>query len=351
MVKLLVVDDSALMRKFVRAVFEERGGFEVRTARNGKDALEQIPQFDPDVITLDVNMPEMDGLTCLSEIMATNPKPVVMLSSITTEGAVATLEALQLGAVDWIAKPGGTVSLNIDEIADEIRTKVRAAARARPRRALGLASRVRRAAAETCRRPALRSQLGTVGGVVVVGVSTGGPRTLEDILPALPADLPWPVVIAQHMPMAFTGPFAARLNRLCQLEVVEASEPTPLTRGRIYIGRGDMDVVVESRLGRKLINAVPSDPNWLWHPSVDRLVRSAMKAFEAPNVIGIELTGMGNDGAEAMRDLKAQGGRTIAESESSAIVFGMPGELVRLGGATTVLAAGRIPAQIAAWLM
>ncbi|NJL08092.1 MAG: chemotaxis protein CheB, partial [Methylacidiphilales bacterium] len=204
---------------------------------------------------------------------------------------------------------------------------------------------------ETCRRPVLRSQLGAVGGVVVVGVSTGGPRTLEDILPALPADLPWPVVIAQHMPMAFTGPFAARLNRLCQLEVVEASEPTPLTRGRIYIGRGDMDVVVESRLGRKLVNAVPSDPNWLWHPSVDRLVRSAMKAFDASNVIGVELTGMGNDGAEAMRDLKAHGGRTIAESESSAIVFGMPGELVRLGGATTVLPAGRIPAQITAWLM
>jgi two-component system chemotaxis response regulator CheB len=351
LVKLLIVDDSALMRKFVKAVFEERGGFEVRTARNGKDALEQIPVFDPDVITLDVNMPEMDGLTCLSEIMATNPKPVVMLSSITTQGAVATLEALQLGAVDWIAKPGGTVSLNIDEIADEIRAKVRAAARSRPRRAVGLASRVKRTATDTRRRPVLRTQLGTVDGVVVVGVSTGGPRTLEDVLPALPADLPWPVVIAQHMPMAFTGPFAARLDRLCRLEVVEVYEPMPLTRGRIYIGRGDMDVVVESRLGRKLVNAVPCDPEWLWHPSVDRLVRSAMKTFEPQNIIGVELTGMGNDGAEAMRDLKLKGGRTIAESESSAIVFGMPGELVRLGGASTVLPAPRIPGQITSWLM
>ncbi|SDN06566.1 two-component system, chemotaxis family, response regulator CheB [Methylobacterium phyllostachyos] len=348
MPKLLIVDDSALMRRHLRQIFEETGQFEVRTARNGRDALDQLPTYAPDVITLDINMPEMDGLTCLNEIMTTSPRPVVMVSSLTRDSAAVTLEAMQLGAVDYVEKPGGTVSLNIADVRDEMVEKVRHAVRAKPRRAHGLVDRVRRGRSEIVNRaprPATR-----VDGCVLIGVSTGGPRTLEEILPDLPADLPWPVVIAQHMPAAFTGPFAQRLDRICALKVVEVTGPAPLSPGHVYIGRGDADVVIERKLGRLIVNTVASDPALRWHPSVDRLVRSARDHMAADALIGVELTGMGDDGAAAMAALKAAGGRTIAEAESSAVVFGMPAELIRLGGATLTLPARSIPGQLVGWL-
>lgn len=349
MPKLLIVDDSALMRKHLRLIFEETGLFEVRTARNGRDALDQLGAYQPDVITLDINMPEMDGLTCLGEIMAVSPRPVVMVSSLTSEGAAVTLEAMQLGAVDYVEKPGGTVSLNIGDVRDEMVEKVRVAARAKPRRARFLVDRVRRGRSEIARARAARPAART-DGCVLIGVSTGGPRTLEDILPELPADLPWPVVIAQHMPASFTGPFAQRLDRDCALEVTEVTGPVPLVPARVYIGRGDADVVVQRKLGRLVVNSVPGDPALRWHPSVDRLVRSARDHLPGEALIGVELTGMGDDGAAAMAALKAAGGRTIAEAESSAVVFGMPAELIRLGGATLTLPARAIPAQLVGWL-
>lgn len=347
MTKLLIVDDSALMRKHLRMIFEESGFTEVRTARNGRDALDQLALFEPDVITLDVNMPEMDGLTCLNEIMTQAPRPVVMVSSLTSESAGVTLEAMQLGAVDYVEKPGGTVSLNIATIRAEMVEKVRNAARAKPRRAHGLVDRVRRARDVAPPRHAAR--LGPSNGCIVIGVSTGGPRTLEEILGELPGDLPLPIVIAQHMPGSFTGAFAQRLDRLCALTVREVAAPVPLTAGHVYIGRGDADVVIERRLGRLIVTSVPSDPALRWHPSVDRLVRSASAVLPAQGIIGVELTGMGDDGAAAMTDLHAAGGRTIAESEASAIVFGMPAELIRRGGATLTLPARSIPTQLISW--
>ncbi|UHC20156.1 chemotaxis-specific protein-glutamate methyltransferase CheB (plasmid) [Methylobacterium currus] len=350
MTKLLIVDDSALMRKHLRLIFEESGFAEVRTARNGRDALEQVAAFDPDVVTLDINMPEMDGLTCLAEIMAEAPRPVVMVSSLTSERASATLEAMQLGAVDYVEKPGGTVSLNIGTIRDEMVEKVRIAAGAKPRRARGLLERVRRSREAA---PAPRRRAGPSGrpdGCILIGVSTGGPRTLEDILPELPADLPWPVVVAQHMPGSFTGAFAQRIDRLCAVSVREVTAPVPLTPGHVYVGRGDADVVVERRLGRLVVTSVPSDPSLRWHPSVDRLVRSARAVLPPESLVAVELTGMGDDGAAAMTELRAAGGRTIAEAESSAVVFGMPAELIRRGGATLTLAARSIPAQLVSWV-
>ncbi|MET7246767.1 chemotaxis-specific protein-glutamate methyltransferase CheB [Methylobacterium sp. EM32] len=352
MTKLLIVDDSALMRKHLRLIFEESGFDEVRTARNGRDALEQVAAFDPDVVTLDINMPEMDGLTCLAEIMSGAPRPVVMVSSLTSESATVTLEAMQLGAVDYVEKPGGTVSLNIGTIRDEMVEKVRIAAGARPRRAHGLLDRVRRSR-QAGVAPAPRRRAGPSGrpdGCILIGVSTGGPRTLEDILPELPADLPWPVVVAQHMPGSFTGAFAQRIDRLCALSVREVTAPVPLAPGHVYVGRGDADVVIERRLGRLVVTSVTSDPSLRWHPSVDRLVRSARAVLPAENLVAVELTGMGDDGAAAMTELRAAGGRTIAESESSAVVFGMPAELIRRGGATLTLAARSIPAQLVSWV-
>jgi two-component system chemotaxis response regulator CheB len=350
MTKVLIVDDSALMRKCLRDICESTGKFEVVTARNGRDALAQIDNHNPDVVTLDVNMPEMDGLTCLSEIMARSPRPVLMVSSITSKGAPATLEALEYGAVDFVEKPGGTVSLNIETISREMISKIEAAAKAKPRRARNLVQRVRRVS-QTTPSPRPGAAREGIAGVIVIGVSTGGPRTLEDILPELPADLPWPVIVAQHMPGAFTGSFAARLDKICALHVVEVSSPMPLKSGQIYIGRGDADVIVDTRLGRTIINSVKQDEQFLWHPSVERLVKSTMRVMEPARIVAVELTGMGNDGAEAMTALKKAGGRTIAEHESTAIVYGMPAELVRLGGAQLVLPAPKIANQLISWVM
>jgi two-component system chemotaxis response regulator CheB len=187
-----------------------------------------------------------------------------------------------------------------------------------------------------------------MSGLVLIGVSTGGPRTLEDILPLLPAHFPWPVVVAQHMPAAFTGVFARRMNGVCTVEVVEVGGVVPLLPGHAYIGRGDADVVVERRLGRLVANSVRSDDS-LWHPSVNRLVNSAMKVMPPASTVGVLLTGMGNDGAEAMAELRRLGGHTIAESEASAVIFGMPAELIRLGGAEMVLPADTVARQLQAW--
>jgi two-component system chemotaxis response regulator CheB len=346
--KILVVDDSALMRKCLREILEGEPGWSVVTARNGRDALAQIALHNPDVVTLDINMPEMDGITCLAEIMAQSPRPVVMVSSITSKGAQVTLEALELGAVDFVEKPGGTVSLNIDVIHRQLVAKVKSAAHSKPRRARGLVQRVQRST-EARPRPPVSARQGSVAGIVLIGVSTGGPRTLEDILPRLPGDFPWPLVIAQHMPGAFTGSFAQRLDKICDLEVVEVTGPQPLRPGHVYIGRGNADVVVDRRLGRLIVDSLAEDARLLWHPSVDRLVRTAMDAIEPARLTAVQLTGMGNDGAEAMTALHRAGGRTIAEHESSAIVYGMPAELVRLGGADVVLPSTRVAEQLLAW--
>jgi two-component system chemotaxis response regulator CheB len=222
-IKLLIVDDSALMRRHLVQLFEKESDFEVLAVRNGVEALRALNEFDPDVITLDVNMPEMDGLTCLSRIMVQRPKPVVMVSSLTKEGAEATFEALELGAVDFIHKPDGTISRDIVRIERGLIMKVRSAVSARVPRSRGLTSRLaerrntRAAQVEKALPPLPRDKL----GVVLVGVSTGGPGTLEEILPQLPAGFPWPVVVAQHMPSSFTGVFARRLASLCQVSVTE----------------------------------------------------------------------------------------------------------------------------------
>jgi two-component system chemotaxis response regulator CheB len=356
MIKLLIVDDSALMRRQLSALFEAEGGFEVRLARNGREAVAENRTFRPDVVTLDINMPEMDGLTALSMLMVERPVPVVMLSSLTEKGALATFEALNLGAVDYVAKPGGTISLSIDAIRDLVVGKVRAAAKARLKPAPGAAVRRRAVQAVQTARPAAGprpadARSATVGeGVVVIGVSTGGPRTLEQILPALPADFPWPILVAQHMPASFTLAFANRINDLCPMPVVEASRPLPLEPGTIYIGKGSADMQVVRRADKLTVIAKPEDPQFLWHPSAELLARSVLAHFAPQNIVGVMLTGMGSDGADAFAEIKKQGGRTIAESEDSAVVFGMPAELISRGGASVTLHADEIATQIRAWV-
>ena len=355
MIRLLVVDDSALMRKLLGGVFAREPDFEVAFARDGEQALAEHARFRPDVITLDINMPGLDGLACLDRIMLDRPTPVVMLSSLTADGAEVTLDAIERGAVDFVAKPSGAVSLDFDRLGPVIVQKVRAAARARLRPTLRLAERIRarsvassaRGVAGTPRRPTpvpsprpLPIPLPTSGpaqGIVLVGTSTGGPPALDALLSRLPADFPWSVVIAQHMPGSFTGPLARRLDGLCALQVQEAARPMPLAPGNVYVGRGDADVTLARRPSGLIVQPVPAHADYAWHPSADRLVASALELVEPSRLIGVLMTGMGRDGAATMAELRAKGGRTIAESEETAVVWGMPGELVRVGGATVVV--------------
>lgn len=342
MIKVLVVDDSALMRKLLGQIFSAQPDFEIEFAADGVDALARVQTFKPDVVTLDVNMPKMNGLDCLDRLMVERPTPVVMVSSLTEADADATLEAFRLGAVDFIAKPQGAVSLYISEVAPELVRKVRAAAGARINTALRLKERVRHHIGGGARvvsathQPAV-DRMATGEGVVLVGTSTGGPPALEALLGELPENFGWPVVIAQHMPVSFTGPLARRLNNLSALTVLEVRQPTLLQQGCAYIAQGGTDIVLARHRGG--LAAMPTEGNqdYPWHPSTDRLVRSAMEVVPARQLVGVLMTGMGNDGAAAMAKMRAEGGRTIAEAEETAVVWGMPGELVAAGGADWIL--------------
>jgi two-component system chemotaxis response regulator CheB len=352
MTRLLIVEDSALMRRHLVQLFENERDFKMLAVRNGVEALRALDEFDPDVITLDINMPEMDGLTCLSHIMVQRPKPVVMVSSLTEQGAEATFEALQLGAVDFVHKPDGTMSRDIHRIEQELLLKVRSAATTKLRPSRGLTSRLadrrisRPVRVEAALSPLPRDRL----GIVLVGVSTGGPGTLEEILPQLPAGFPWPVVIAQHMPASFTGVFARRLATMCQVPVTEVTRQTVLEGGNVYIARGDADLVFTKTVLGMMALPAPASAQHLWHPSVTRMVESAMNVLPPDRLIGVQLTGMGDDGAKAMATLRTRGGRTIAQDEATSVVFGMPGELVRLRGADAVLPAHAISSQLKSWL-
>ena len=359
MIRLLIADDSALMRKLLEGIFRDEGDFDIQFARNGAEALDLVRSFDPHVVTLDVQMPGMDGLSCLSQIMIQAPRPVVMVSSLTAEGADATLEAMELGAVDFVAKPSGTVSLEIDRLRPVLVEKVRGAVKAKIRPALRLKERIRHqfrgagVLSEPARpvRPApRRAGAPSAPGLVLIGTSTGGPAALDVVLPQLPKQLPWPVMIAQHMPASFTAAFAKRLDRNCELDVVEVGRPMPLQPGTIYIGRGDADVVVSSRASGLHAMPVPAQRDYPWHPSVERMVRSALHHYDATRLVGVLMTGMGRDGADAMTELRRRGGRTVAEAESTAVVWGMPGELVKSGGAELVKPVDEIAATIAEWV-
>lgn len=345
-IRLLIVDDSAVMRRFMRETFGPGTGFVVETAATGEQALAVAARFRPDVITLDVQMPGMDGLACLRALPSRHPCPVVMVSSLTAEGARVTLEALSLGAVDFIAKPTAAQAGDLARIRTELVTKVRTAATTRQA--------ARPATAAPAMRPApppVPPRVPRIAGpgLVLIGVSTGGPRALERIVPLLPRDLPWPVLVAQHMPATFTGVLAQRLDSRSALGVVEVTAPMPLRPGVVHIAAGETDLVVARDAAGLVARPVPPDTT-PWHPSADRLVRTAMEAVPAQGLIGVLLTGMGNDGAEAMAELHRRGGRTIAESEASCVVFGMPADLIRRGGATAVLPAERVAATLVEWL-
>lgn len=329
-VKVLVVDDSALMRKLFTQAFEKEG-FIVQVARNGEEALSKAVEFQPDCITLDINMPVMDGMTCLALLRKLYPCPVIMVSSLTQKGATITLEALALGASDFVLKTGGTVSRDISNLEIPLINKINALAKT------GKPARPTLKKPPVVKQRIVRTQKTTPFEVVLVGVSTGGPKKLEHLVTNIAPSFPIPIVISQHMPASFTCALAKRLNALSPLEVIEVDSKIPLNPGCVYLAKGDADLAF-SKTGRDIfVRPVPASPSFLWHPSVDRMVDSAMNCFTPISMLCVQLTGMGCDGVAAMSKAFKEGATTIAESESTSVVFGMPKELIEAGCASFVL--------------
>lgn len=330
---MLIVDDSALMRKILKKILEEDSRLEViDSARDGEEAIEKNFYLSPDVITMDINMPKMDGLTALQYIMNTSPCSVVILSSLSKRGAMVTYEALELGAVDFIAKPEGTVSVNLEDIGEEIRRKVLAAAEASWQNSRRLVSRRQKKKVSVL--PSATSGSAQLNKVVFIGVSTGGPKTLGEILPYLPAGFPAPVVVVQHMPEGFTRYFAERLDGMCALKVVEAENGQELEKGKIYVAKGGCQLGFEKRLGHDgIFLRLSKEPKTLYVPSVSFSLGSLRKCISDKQIVAAILTGMGDDGADEMVKVRAGGGFTIAESRETAVVWGMPREAWERGGA------------------
>ncbi|UOQ85595.1 protein-glutamate methylesterase/protein-glutamine glutaminase [Gracilibacillus salinarum] len=315
--RVLVVDDSAFMRKMISDIIRSSDSLEcVDTARNGEDALKKIEKWKPDVITLDVEMPIKDGIQTLTEIMEQNPLPIVMLSSLTKSGADKTIEALSLGAVDVIAKPSGSISLDIKKIETEIIRKVKNAATAN----------VKLTKKRTSERvQASYKPIQSDKPIVAIGSSTGGPRALQQVITKLPADFQAPVVIVQHMPKGFTKSLAERLDKLSLLAVKEAEDQDVIEKGKVYLAPGGKHFRIIRR-GQQMVASVTREEPVNGHqPSVDVLFDSVAN-LKSCHPIAVVLTGMGSDGSKGIIQLKRNHPKTIAisQSEATCVVYGMP---------------------------
>jgi two-component system, chemotaxis family, protein-glutamate methylesterase/glutaminase len=348
--RVLIVDDSALVRRLLTEILSGAPDIEVvGVAGDALIAREKIKQLNPDVLTLDVEMPKMDGITFLRNLMRLRPMPVVMVSSLTERGADVTLDALALGAVDFFSKPKIDLAATLKDYEQELQDKVRAAARARVRaldaRPAGLHPGRAHSADEVLPKVAPR-QLRTTDRIVAIGASTGGTEAIKEVLTRLPPDGPG-VVIAQHIPKAFSTPFARRMNNCCQITVYEAEDGQQVLAGHAYIAPGDRHLLVVrdgARYVCRLDDGVPVNRH---KPSVDVLFRSVAQNA-GPNAIGVLLTGMGKDGARGLREMLDSGSRTVAQDEASSVVWGMPGEAVALQAAQHVLPLEDIASRIRA---
>ncbi len=363
MIRVLVVDDSAFMRKAIEIILTKDPGIQVvGQASDGAEALDLIAKLDPDVITMDVEMPRMDGITAVREIMARSPKPVLMISSVTTEGAETTLRALDAGAMDFVSKPASRVSLDIVQQEQEIRDKVKAVSKRRPPL---LRPKPRLDSSQTPTRPGpdrgtrygLKTRPSTVKpaigqitpalvvekpmgrpirDIVSIGVSTGGPPAVQKVLSSLPKDFPAPILIAQHMPAAFTAPFSRRLDNACEISVKEAVSGERLQPGVAYVAPGGRHIYLEAKLSTMTVIVTDDPKEALYKPSATVLHESVGRAL-GWRALGVQLTGMGSDGLEGIRVLKEKGGRTLAQSDATCVVYGMPKAIVDAGLADEVV--------------
>ena len=337
--RVLIVDDSAIVRKLLADALRSEPDIEVvGVAADPFVARDLILQHDPDIITLDIEMPRMDGLTFLYKLMEHHPLPVIIVSSVTRSGSKASVDALAAGAIDVIAKPGGPYS--VGQIADKLRRRIRAISIAQPIRFA--------AARQATPRPlpaAVSRGLATADGLILIGASAGGTQAIEAVLTRLPAASP-PILIVQHMPPQFTSAFAARLDSVCAMSVVEARGGESLRRGTAYVAPGDFHLTVEPA-GIEVRTALTDGPPVHYQrPAVDVLFHSAARLRGVP-IVALLLTGMGADGAEGMVALRRAGAITIAEDEQSCVVFGMPAEAIARGGAVHVATLLTMPSLIA----
>ncbi|MDW7732980.1 MAG: chemotaxis response regulator protein-glutamate methylesterase [Methanolobus sp.] len=362
-INVLVVDDSALMRKVISDILTEDEEFKViATARNGLDAVEKVERLRPDVVTLDIEMPELDGLHALGYIMSECPTPVVMLTAIDSKSAERTLSAFEYGAVDFIQKPSGNISLNIADIAQSIRLKVKMASKVdlkklgfmeehvnRSRENIGIKTEKKplNNLESTKRRPLSRQK------ILAIASSTGGPRALEQVVPKLPGDLNIPVVIVQHMPAGFTASLAQRLDTQSKLKVCEAKDGDVVQNGVVYLAPGNyhMEIIQKNVNGRSSevisLNQKPREQGV--RPCANILFKSLVPIY-GQNILSVILTGMGADGADGAEEIKKAGGRVITENEKSCVVYGMPKVVVQRGLSDSVVALEKISDEIVTML-
>jgi len=331
-IKVLVVDDSLFMRKLISDMLTEEPSITVvGTAQNGLETLKKIADLHPDVVTLDLQMPVMDGQTTLKNIMKENPTPVVMVSAFTKREADVTLECLRNGAVDFVEKPSGPVSMDINVVRDSLITKVIIAAKAKTKKP-----------AEAT--PATKKNIApakTIKEAVVIGASTGGPAALEELLAKIPANLPATILVVQHMPKLFITSLAERLSKNCAISVKEGEDGEILKAGTVYLAPGEMHMTVQKKAGTARIKLMDTPPVNGTKPSINKLMESASIAF-GKNTIGVILTGMGSDGKEGMAQIKKQCGKTICQDESTSVVFDMPNNTIQSGNADQILPIGSI---------
>ena len=330
-VRVLIVDDSGFFRRRLTEIFAADPGIEVvGTAANGQEAVDQVPRLKPDVITMDIEMPIMDGITAVRRIMASRPTPILMFSSLTTEGATATFEALEAGAADYLPKRLEDIATDRNVAIRELTARVRllAARRAPPA--------ARPPTEAPARAPAARPGAAGRYSVLAIGASTGGPVALQQVLMALPKDFPLPILLVQHMPATFTGPFAQRLNQMCKISVKEAADGNALMPGQALLAPGGKQMLLEQRAGQVLVRIQEPEPGQNYKPCVDVTFSAVARVFPG-KTLALVLTSMGADGREGARLLK-QGGSTVwAQDEKSCVVYGMPAAVVEAGLADQVL--------------
>ena len=339
-VRVLVVDDSAFMRKVLTDIISADSKMElVGTAKNGKEAIEQIKQLKPDVVTMDIEMPVMDGLTALELAMKESPVPIVMLSSLTKEGAEATLKALELGAVDFISKPSSVFKVSTDDVKKELIEKINIASRLRipTKKAIPITPIIRQ--------PSRYIGTNVLQKIIAIGTSTGGPKALQSIIPNLPKNLDAPVLVVQHMPPGFTKSLADRLNSMSELSVKEAENGDVLLPGWCYIAPGDRHLRV-TKDGNQYKIVLGNDAPVTGHkPSCDAMYDS-LAQLNINNVIAVIMTGMGSDGAKGLVSLKQNRNIVIAQDEESCVVFGMPKSAIKLNAVDKVVPLDAISDEI-----
>ena len=344
-IRVLIVDDSALVRQILSEILSADREIEVvGVASDAHVARERIKSLNPDVITLDVEMPKMDGVTFLRNLMRLRPMPVVMVSSLTEHGADVTLDALSLGAVDYLPKPKIDLAATLKDYGDLLIEKVKMASRARvraldPQRPMPQ-PRPSHSAEAVIPAGAPPKHLRTTDRIIAIGASTGGTEAIKEVLMGFPPDTPG-VVVTQHIPKAFSGPFAKRMDQCCQMTVYEATDGQQILPGHVYIAPGDRHLLVIRDGARYVCRLDDGTPVNRHKPSVDVLFRSVAQNV-GRNAIGLLLTGMGKDGARGMKEMRDAGSPTIAQDEATSVVWGMPGEAVAIGAAEKTLPLGEI---------